>query len=182
MHKAALQYIAQALRSIGGVESKRILEIGSRNINGSPRQFCAGAAAYVGIDRLPGDDVDLVCDAAAYDPVDLFDIVICAEVLEHAPHPSAIIACAWRSLAPGGVLILTAAGEGRAPHSGIDGGPLRTVEFYQNVTDVALRSWLSGWYRVMIDRLGEDIRATAYREQTSGLMDSTVIVASKGQS
>lgn len=163
MHKAALQYIAQALRSIGGVEGKRILEIGSRNVNGSPRQLCTGAAAYVGIDRLPGRDVNVVCDAMVYASFDPFDIVICAEVLEHAADPPAVIACACRSLVPGGVLILTAAGEGREPHSGIDGGALRAGEYYRNVTEPALRLWLLGWQDVTIDRLGEDIRAIAYR-------------------
>ena len=163
MHKAAFQYIAQALRPNGGIEGKRILEIGSRNLNGSPRALCAGAAAYIGIDRVSGRDVDIVCDAAVYEPVELFDIVLCAEALEHTDTPAAIIACAWRSLVPGGVFILTAAGESRAPHSGVDGGELRAGEHYQNVTETALRSWLLGWQDITIECLGEDIRATAYR-------------------
>lgn len=162
MHKSALQYIAQALRTVGGVEGKRILEIGSRNLNGSPRQLCAGATAYVGIDLLPGRDVDLVCDAAAYFPEVPFDIVICAEVLEHASD-YAIIGCARRSLTPGGVLILTAAGEGRAPHSGVDGGELRAGEHYQNITAAVLSELLAQWRDVAIDCAGEDIRATARR-------------------
>lgn len=163
MHTAALRYIAQAVQPLDGAMGMRVLEIGSRNINGSPRHLCANARAYVGIDRVVGRGVDVVCDAAAYQADVSFDLVICAEVLEHAADPAAVITCAWRSLAPGGVLVLTAAGEGREPHSGIDGGALRAGEYYRNVTELALRLWLSGWQDVTIDWLGEDIRAIAYK-------------------
>lgn len=161
MHKSALQYIAQALRSVDDAAGMRVLEIGSRDINGSPRALCTAVQSYVGIDRVAGRGVDVVCNAATYQADAPFDLVICAEVLEHAPNPAVIIACAARALAPGGALILTAAGEGRAPHSGVEGGTLRTGEYYQNITEAALCALLADWKDVTIDVLGEDIRAMA---------------------
>jgi hypothetical protein len=42
---------------------------------------------------------------------------------------------------PGGRLLGTCATHPRAPHSGIDGGPLRDGEFYRNVSGDELVGW-----------------------------------------
>jgi hypothetical protein len=47
-------------------------------------------------------------------------------------------------LAPGGRLVVTAAAPPRAPHSAVDGGPLRPGEHYRNVDPDALGAWLRG--------------------------------------
>lgn len=41
-------------------------------------------------------------------PAEIFDAVICAEVLEHVPQPAAVVCEAHRVLRPGGTLLITA--------------------------------------------------------------------------
>ncbi len=164
MHREAMEFIKRAAPQpwTGGA----VLEIGSRNVNGSPRQFMAfDPAHYVGIDRRAGIDVDIVVDAADYDGVGAFGLVICAEVLEHEPNPQAVIDCAWRALRPGGLLVLTCAGPGRAAHS-CDGRPeLPEGEHYQNIGLSDLRDMLAAWQAVVVTYNPEacDLYATAVK-------------------
>ena len=63
----------------------KILEVGSKNINGTVRQYFKGSD-YIGIDMEPGENVDIVMNAHdLYDIYDAetFDVIICLEVLEH---------------------------------------------------------------------------------------------------
>jgi 2-polyprenyl-3-methyl-5-hydroxy-6-metoxy-1,4-benzoquinol methylase len=94
------------------------------------------------VDRRPGDGVDVVCDGVKYEPVELVDLVICAEVLEHAENAEALVAHIVDCIAPGGHLIVTCATTGRAPHSGIDGGSVREGEHYANISAADLTAWL----------------------------------------
>lgn len=91
------------------------LEIGSRNINGTPRGFFTGS--YVGLDMIDGPDVDVVAKAAALPfPDASFDCVVCTEMLEHDPTPWLTLPEIARVLRPGGVVILTARGIGYPLH------------------------------------------------------------------
>jgi SAM-dependent methyltransferase len=148
MHAGARHFVAYAARCI--TPRRRVLEIGSRDVNGSVRDLFPGAY-YLGIDAAPGHGVDVVADGADFDPGETFDAVVSTEVLEHTPRGAEIVANACRSLSPGGVLILTAATDPRPAHSGIDGGPLRPGEYYGNVPPERLRAWLAGWHFVLID-------------------------------
>ena len=63
--------------------NKKVLEIGSLNINGSVRQFFTDCD-YLGVDLGPGADVDLVCNGHEVLFADRsFDTVISCECLEH---------------------------------------------------------------------------------------------------
>jgi len=129
-----------------------VLEIGAYDVNGSARVLLPQTTRVHGIDVRPGPGVDAVIDATQYDGLETFDVVLCTETLEHAPDPQGVIACAWRSLKPGGVLIVTAAGPERAPHS-CDGLPFVPVgEHYGNIDPVELARWLSGWAFVTIEQ------------------------------
>jgi SAM-dependent methyltransferase len=159
MHHAARHYVAgQAKRG----QFERVLEIGSRDINGAVRDLFPGAD-YTGIDSVAGPGVDKVADGATYKGRALFDAVVCCEVLEHTEAAPKIIANAHRNLRKGGVLILTTATDPRAPHSAMDGGPLHDGEFYRNISRQTLRRWLKPFSEVEIDVLGDDIRATAVK-------------------
>jgi SAM-dependent methyltransferase len=156
MHTEAYEYTRLALARVGGAAGKDVLEIGSVNINGGVRELCAGAASYWGIDKEGGPGVDEVVDAADYlrlgtfelDPVEVYDLVICNEVLEHEPDPSVVIACAWRALRPGGHLILTCAGEGRKPHGARGSEHPPAGEHYRNINTAELEQLLDGWFVV----------------------------------
>ena len=162
MHDAAFAYVAATVNrhQLGG----NVLDVGGRNINGTCRHLF-NDGCYVVVDIADGSDVDVVADAATLDLPVRFDVVVCTEVLEHTDQASAIVATAYRHLVAGGVFVATMAGTGRAPHSAVDGGPLRPDEFYRNVTADDLTGWLTdaGFDATDIDDIGDDIRCTAWR-------------------
>ena len=60
---------------------KKILEIGSLNINGSIREFF-DECNYVGLDIFFGDGVDIVCEGQKYNaPDNSYDVVCSTECL-----------------------------------------------------------------------------------------------------
>lgn len=160
MHQAALEFFAHNTR--GAYAS--VLEFGARNINGSLRQVIS-ANRYVGVDITNGWDVDIVADAATVTVPGLFELVACAEVFEHADDATcaAMVLNAAAHLESGGVFLATMAGPGRAEHSAVDGGPLQGGEFYRNVDNDLLDSWLAaaGFASWSIDVRGDDIRCLA---------------------
>lgn len=153
MHSAAREWVAA--HALPG----DVLEIGSRNINGTVRDLFPGD--YTGLDISEGPGVDVVADVTEWTTRKRFDVVVCCEVLEHTDAP--IIDAAHRLLRKGGTLILTAAGPGREPHSAVDGGPLRPGEWYANIDPDELRVALSGWSEVTVDVAGDDVRAVAVK-------------------
>jgi SAM-dependent methyltransferase len=164
MHEAVTDFVGRHADTNG-----RVLEIGSRNINGSVRYLFTDAATYVGVDPVDGPDVDIVGDGATIEVLfDSFDVVVCTEVLEHVDDTiaAAIIANAHRHLVPGGRFVMTCAGPGRGAHSAIDERPIRPWEFYRNVDDVTLAVWLAnvGFQRWEIEPLGADMRCVAWKD------------------
>lgn len=140
-----------------------VVEIGSRNVNGSVRDLFLGAA-YTGIDVQPGPGVDVVVAGEAFRPAARPDTVICCEVFEHTDAADAIIANAHRMLQPGGVFIATMAGTGRGPHSAVDGGPLRDGEFYRNVEAEQLRQWLDSFPKKALQEKAGDLYCVAWKD------------------
>lgn len=163
MHPAAYAYVAGALSALP-TPPRTVLEVGARNINGTVRGLFP-MADYVGLDQWGGDGVDVVADAVTWQTERRFDCVVCCEVLEHERRQSQLVAALARLLAPGGLLLLTAAGPKRPPHSQVDGHPLRDGEWYGNVDPGALARWLRdagvGYYSVTQLFDGDDVYATA---------------------
>ncbi len=95
-----------------------ILEVGSFNVNGSPRSIFPGMP-YTGVDIAPGPGVDLVIkDEGLLDALEgqQYDLVICCEALEHCKRPL-VIADQMRDLVrPGGWMIVTSPGNGWPMH------------------------------------------------------------------
>ena len=149
MHDEAYRYVARTLAE-RSLAPRRVLEIGSYNVNGSVRPLFWSADTYVGIDLRPGLGVDRVGRAADYDATG-FDLVVCCETLEHDPEPAMTIDAAWRALKPGGHVILTAASHTRPPHS-CDGLPtVPPGEHYQGIHPDDLRTMLAHWGMVSIE-------------------------------
>jgi hypothetical protein len=123
----------------------RVLEIGSLDINGSIRPLFAEAAHYHGLDVVPGPGVDEVADAATWTTTVRYDVVACAEVLEHAPAWAAILEVMWAATASGGTLLMSCATDPRPPHSAVDGQAVRAGEHYANVPAAAVRDVIAGW-------------------------------------
>lgn len=157
-----VEYVAARLQ-----HCKRVVEIGSRNVNGSTRHLFPNAE-YIGVDQWPGEGVDVVADGATWHPGTLFDVVICCETLEHAADPIAMMMNLAKLCEPTGTIIITAAGPDRPEHSAIDGGALQRDEPYQPITAAMVRLALDGWnvdvdYAPHLDWPCGDIYAVAIR-------------------
>lgn len=160
MHAAALLWVHSAT---AGLLPKSVLDIGGRDINGSPRDLFP-MAEYVSVDVAEGAGVDVVADCTTWRPARTFDVVVCCEVAEHLEKWPLLVDCAYEALSSGGLFVFTAAGPGRAPHSAVDGGPVRSGEWYRNIDPNELADALSGFSEVVIDVEGDDVRATARKE------------------
>lgn len=162
MHTEARAYV-EARRSD---DVMAVLEIGGRFINGGVRDLFPNADPYVSLDIVHGPQVDIVANAATWEPDRQYDLVIATEVFEHTPEWPQILRTMHAACRPGGRLILTMAGPGRAGH-GAGGGGLSPGEYYANVDPEALRDELcaAGWADVDVDyiRAPGDTRATAVR-------------------
>lgn len=158
MHPEVRQYVARYATS----ETLTVVEIGSRNINGSIRDLFPNASWH-GLDLVDGLAVDEVADGATWQAPEPVDLVITCEALEHAPNWRDIITNSATMLRPGGRLVVTAAGPRRGPHSGIDGGALHDGEYYGNVDPDDLFDALAaaGYTNILVDMHGADVRATA---------------------
>ena len=141
-------------------EVRRVVEFGSRDVNGNIRDLLPSGAEYIGIDTVAGPNVDVVWDAAGYDPPWHPDLVLCLNTLEHTPIAAVIIGNAWRILTAGGSLILSWPDETWPPHSA-DGGPLQKSEFYHNTTPEELQELLASFQNVTMYLEGSLIYALA---------------------
>lgn len=136
MHPEAYEFVEQCRAKLGDISMCRVVELGSRDVNGSPRSLFTGAASYLGIDSSPGPGVDVVEDAADWQPDGEYDIIICMETFEHTPRWVDILDVIVRALRYEGWCILTMATDPREPHSCTPGNdpPLAANEWYQNVS------------------------------------------------
>lgn len=156
-HKEQLEFVEKIVKASFPRRFSRcsVLEFGSRDINGSVRQFFT-PTKYVGVDVTPGPGVDVVSLAHEYDAGELFDVVCSCEMLEHDPHYAASLANMVRHVRPGGLFFGTAAGPGRAEHgtprTGKQGeafyGP--QPDWYRNVSvaDVSAAMLADAWSAV----------------------------------
>jgi hypothetical protein len=145
-----------------------VLDLGGRWVNGSPRGLFPNATTYTVVDILPGPNVDVVADAATWEPDRLYDVVIAAELFEHTPVWPTICATAFAACRPGGRLVVTTAAPGRPLHSGVDGGPaLHPDETYANIDPDELRAALerAGFEDITVDvqPAPADVRAVAVK-------------------
>jgi Methyltransferase domain len=145
-----------------------VLDLGGRNVNGSPRPLFPNAASYTVLDILDGPGVDVVADAATWQPGRAYDVVLACELFEHTAVWPRIVHTAYAACRPGGRFVVTTAAPGRAVHSGVDGGPaLWPGEHYANIEPAALELALeeAGFTEILVDvqPVPADVRAVATR-------------------
>jgi autotransporter strand-loop-strand O-heptosyltransferase len=96
---------------------KKVLDIGSLDINGNNRFLLSGNYNYIGLDVGSGNNVDVIQVAHLYDaPNEQFDLIISTEVFEHDMFYERSIQNIIRMLKPGGAFIFTCASTGRPEH------------------------------------------------------------------
>lgn len=147
MHPGAFEFVGRYATN----DALSVVEIGSRDINGSVRPHFPGAR-WIGLDLYQGPSVDVVGNALDYTPDEAVDLVVCCEVFEHCIAWDALLRKSFQWLKPGGRIIITCAGPGREAHSAIDGGPVHPDEHYANVTQSELSEELqfSGFERIEV--------------------------------
>jgi SAM-dependent methyltransferase len=138
--------------------NKKVLEVGSLNINGSVRQYFEGCE-YVGIDIAQGRDVDRVGRGEDFGAAaESFDVVITCEMMEHNPEWDRTWLNLLRMLKRDGLLVMTCASAGRRQHGTRryepQSSPLQSAlenDYYRNLVDgdflklVNFDHWFSSW-------------------------------------
>lgn len=146
MHIEAWNALLIMARDHAPPTGSRGLELGALDLNGSLRT-CFPTLKWTGVDLVAGRGVDTVADAADYRDEHRYDVILCTEVAEHTRRWREIIATARYHLTPDGVFLFSCAGEGRGPHSAVDGEAVRDGEFYANVDEDDLRYTLQRHFR-----------------------------------
>lgn len=96
-------------------DGKRVLEIGSRVVNGGVRDLWTNGE-YVGLDCEPGIWVDVVSLAHEYRDQFPYDVIVSCEVFEHDPYFRQTIDNAMSLLRSGGLFLATWASPERDRH------------------------------------------------------------------
>src|SRR2546421_3707267 len=119
-HSGCIAFAASRL-SAAEVSGSEVLEVGSRDVNGSVRSVveALGPASYLGVDIEEGPGVDVICDATnlvSRFGRERFDVVISTELLEHVREWRSVIGGMKSVLRPGGVLLITTRSRGFGVH------------------------------------------------------------------
>jgi hypothetical protein len=149
-HKEQIQYCTKIKNKLPHFfHSKKVLDIGSLDINGSNRYLFTNCE-YLGIDIGEGKNVDLVCKGHEYSAPDAtYDIVISTECFEHDMYYELTIKNAMRLLKSGGLFLFTCATTGRAEHGTKRSSPscaplLQETpdwqDYYKNLTEEDIES------------------------------------------
>lgn len=93
-----------------------VVDIGSFDVNGN-NQYLFENCLYIGVDLLPGRNVDLAAKGHELNlPDESVDVVISTECLEHDQFYELTLKNAVRMIKPGGIFIFTCATTGRPEH------------------------------------------------------------------
>lgn len=131
---------------------KTVIDVGSLDINGNNKRFFS-KCKYLGIDLIPGKNVDIVGPAHEvlkaigaeyciknnkYFLRSKIDVIISTEALEHDKHIKDTIIEMYQALRSGGLLLITAGGDGRAEHGTTKAHSWcspATNDYYRNVSN-----------------------------------------------
>lgn len=94
------------------INGKKIIEVGSCNIDGSLRDIFEdwNPAEYIGLDIIDGSGVDIICRAENLLEKfgkEIFDIVISTELLEHIRNWRKAISNIKNICRPNGIILIT---------------------------------------------------------------------------
>lgn len=95
----------------------RVLELGSKDLNGTVRDHFVEPVEFVGIDISPGKCVDLVVAAkdTVFEP-DHFDVLITMSMIEHDPDWRESLTHNMQWLRSGGLFVMCWGAEGNPRH------------------------------------------------------------------
>ncbi|MCK5138495.1 MAG: hypothetical protein KAQ85_01510 [Thermodesulfovibrionia bacterium] len=119
MHREVLTWLKETkTRHPNLFEGMKVLEAGSLDINGSPRQYFADSCEYIGVDAKQGKGVDWWGLFHEYPekPKGYFDVVVSCEVVEHDPFWRTTLKAMVDFIRADGALFLSYAGPLRHAH------------------------------------------------------------------
>jgi SAM-dependent methyltransferase len=113
MHDTALFY-GKKFFEIYGCKRSKILDIGSKDENGSLRKYTNDKHEYIGIDMVPGENVDIVQTDPYILPFkdNTFDIITSSSVFEHSQMFWVLSNEIFRVLKPNGLFYMNAPSNG----------------------------------------------------------------------
>lgn len=145
MHNAVKKFIKEVKEEIPyKFRLRKVLEVGSHNINGSPRKyfwFCK----YTGIDISKGKGVDIVGTFSEIELDKKYQVIISTEMLEHDSQWEKSLQKMYDLLLPGGLLLITCAGPDRKEHGTKRTNPEcspDTTDYYRNISTEDFKSVL----------------------------------------
>ncbi len=167
MHKTVVEFIkAIKWKFPEYFNVVRVLDCGSLDINGSNKSFFTDSN-YIGIDIVKGKNVTTVVRVHNFLPEisGVFHTVISTEMLEHDKHFAESLKAMFRLVKQNGLLLITAAGEGRKEHGTTEqlpeDSPL-TNDYYANVTIEMLQQGLNfsdfSWFTLNYQFASGDIQ------------------------
>jgi SAM-dependent methyltransferase len=120
-HPSCIEFVRAQL-SPAEIKGAKVLEVGSRDVNGSVRPLveCARPARYVGVDIEEGPGVDEICDASQLVSrfgAEQFDLVVSTELLEHVRDWRLAVSQMKEVLRVGGTLLITTRSKGFGVHA-----------------------------------------------------------------
>lgn len=121
----------QAFRNV------KVLDCGSLDVNGSLIDLFSRSSTYIGIDIVPGPNVNLVCKTHELPtPTPLFDTVVSAEMLEHDEFWQDSLRRMYSVLKPGGLMVISCAGPTRPEHGTSRTGHVwgTSPDYYRNIS------------------------------------------------
>jgi SAM-dependent methyltransferase len=147
-HPQQQQFVSNLkLKLPDSFDGKKVLEVGSLDINGSVRDFFTDCD-YVGIDLSEGPGVDYVAQGQDFGaPDNYYDTVCSLECFEHNPYWFETFANMARMCKPGGLIFFTCATTGRPEHGTSRTSPADSPftvdagwDYYQNLTEADFRN------------------------------------------
>lgn len=85
---------------------KKVLEVGSRSVDGGKIKDLFGEAEYIGLDMEKGENVDVVVNAHEMTYNEEFDLVVCLDTLEHDKAFWKTVENMRNAVKPGGFLCI----------------------------------------------------------------------------
>ena len=121
MHLSVMEFLIENVLD-EEIKDKRILEVGSRYVNGSVRPFIErlNPKEYIGVDIESGKYVDIICPAEKLVErfgEESFDVVIATELLEHVKDWRIVITNMKKVLKTSGYIYITTRSLGFSFHS-----------------------------------------------------------------
>ncbi len=108
MHPAQQEYCESVKAQFSEYfEDVRVLDVGSLDINGN-NKYLFDDCEYIGLDVVPGKNVDVVCVAHEYEPEIKFHTIISTNALEHDIHYKKTLRHMVKLLLPKGLLVISA--------------------------------------------------------------------------